>query len=258
MGILNGKKFEEPFNNLWVNNAGLDGHSTFGHQILLDDELLKLKPNYLLFLIGCNDIERKDLKKYDERILKPTNWKTFLKDNSEFLSLMSNLKRSYNARMRNCVHHDIDFESLEFVDSISNEKLQQIIDYHRTFNQGFEFRLKKLVKTSKESNIIPILITQPTLVGKGFDEPTGIDLEKVKYCDEYGGKVYFEILESYNEITRKVAKNEGIHVIDLAQQMPKSTENFYDCVHFTNKGAEIVSQIVYEDMKEILKLKYKL
>jgi hypothetical protein len=34
--------------------------------------------------------------------------------------------------------------------------------------------------------------------------------------------------------------------------MPKSTDFYYDCVHYTNKGAEAVSQIIYHDLKEFL------
>ena len=37
------------FRDLWVNNAGLDGHSTYGHLLLLDQYLLSLHPSVLAF-----------------------------------------------------------------------------------------------------------------------------------------------------------------------------------------------------------------
>jgi len=43
--------------NLWLNNAGLDGHSTFGHLLLTKDYLAKLKPQFVIFLTGINDVE---------------------------------------------------------------------------------------------------------------------------------------------------------------------------------------------------------
>ena len=46
----------QKFPKVWVNNAGLDGHSTFGHQILLEEFLVKLKPKLILFLVGANDM----------------------------------------------------------------------------------------------------------------------------------------------------------------------------------------------------------
>lgn len=68
--ILLEKKLSNDFNNIWINNAGLDGHSTFGHQILLEDYLIKTKPKYILFLIGSNDVGRKDLGVFDNNHLK--------------------------------------------------------------------------------------------------------------------------------------------------------------------------------------------
>ena len=44
------------FNGLWVNNAGLDGHSTFGHLILVNDLLAGLKPDAVVILSGINDV----------------------------------------------------------------------------------------------------------------------------------------------------------------------------------------------------------
>ena len=34
--------------NLWINNAGFDGHSTFGHQILMEKHIKNIKPNSLV------------------------------------------------------------------------------------------------------------------------------------------------------------------------------------------------------------------
>lgn len=49
---LLGSKLNNNFNHIWLNNAGLDGHSTFGHQVLLQDHLVKVHPKVILFLTG--------------------------------------------------------------------------------------------------------------------------------------------------------------------------------------------------------------
>ncbi len=249
---LLGNKLNEQFDEIWINNAGLEGHSTFGHQLLLQDHLVKLKPDYILFLIGCNDIERKDLNDFDSSKLKNNTWKSVLVNNSELMSLIINLVRVFRARKMNLVHDSVKFEELDVVDSIDYELVVETIEYQKQFTVSFEDRLKNLVHTSKKNNIIPILITQPTLVGKGIDAVTGMDLEKIKYCDELGGRLFWEKLEVYNDVTRKVAKDESVFLIDLAHELPKSTELFYDCVHFTNKGAGTVAQILNESIEKIL------
>ena len=64
-------KLKEIYKNIVVQNAGLDGHSTFAHKILIDDHIVKLKPKIILFLIGANDVGRDDLNKgFDTKILK--------------------------------------------------------------------------------------------------------------------------------------------------------------------------------------------
>ncbi|MBI5184572.1 MAG: SGNH/GDSL hydrolase family protein [Nitrospinae bacterium] len=62
-----GKKLNARFSNgTWINNAGLDGHSTFGHLVLMEDYIVRLKPKIALFLVGINDLGREDLRSYDQ------------------------------------------------------------------------------------------------------------------------------------------------------------------------------------------------
>ena len=51
-----GVKLQRDFKHLWLNNAGLSGNSTFGHAILMQDYLVKLKPKVVIFLVGINDL----------------------------------------------------------------------------------------------------------------------------------------------------------------------------------------------------------
>jgi len=44
------------FADVWLNNAGINGQTTFGHLVLLTDHLLGLDPQVVLFLIGVNDV----------------------------------------------------------------------------------------------------------------------------------------------------------------------------------------------------------
>jgi len=59
------KALKDSIPGLWVNNAGIDGHSTFGHLHLLREYVLKLKPKYILFLTGVNDVETEKPESFD-------------------------------------------------------------------------------------------------------------------------------------------------------------------------------------------------
>ena len=45
---------------VWMNNAGFDGHSSEAHAVLLEDHLLALEPDVVLFLVGVNDMAKSD------------------------------------------------------------------------------------------------------------------------------------------------------------------------------------------------------
>jgi lysophospholipase L1-like esterase len=52
------------------------------------------------------------------------------------------------------------------------------------------------------------------------------------------------ILELYNAELRRVAREQGVPLIDLAQELPRSTRLFYDAMHFTREGAEELARLV--------------
>ena len=51
-----GSRLKDYFGPVWINNAGLDGHSTYGHIVLLEDHVAKLHPKVVFFLVGANDV----------------------------------------------------------------------------------------------------------------------------------------------------------------------------------------------------------
>ncbi|MFC1646825.1 hypothetical protein ACFL1A_00945, partial [Patescibacteria group bacterium] len=132
-----------------------------------------------------------------------------------------------------------------------------------TYIQSYTNRLKQLMVLTKESGIDPVLITQPAVYGYAVDDVTGTDLSKIviegangEIGEGLSGKEKWELLELYNNVTRKVARQEGILLIDLAQKMPKSTKYYYDYIHFTNDGAVLVADIIYSDLCPYLEKKH--
>ena len=59
-----------------------------------------------------------------------------------------------------------------------------------------------------------------------------------------------KILELYNDVIR--SDSARILVIDLARKMPKNSEYYYDFIHFTNKGAEKVADILASELKGVI------
>lgn len=233
---------------VWFNNAGLDGHSTFGHRVLLNEYLAKLQPNFIVYLIGVNEIGRADLHQDDMALMKNQSFSIldWLKKNSEIALLANNLRRSLLAYQIDLGHGNLDLKKAEHKVLDSLEVAKEVA-HHQVFLADYEKRLTQLVEDTKKYNIQPILLSQPLLFGEGTDDVTDVNLETIQTRFQ-NGKAYWQVLEAYNNVSRKVAIEQNIIFLDLAYHLPKSSLYFYDGMHFTNEGAMAISDILYKEL----------
>ena len=250
---------QNDFKNAWLNNAGLAGHSTFGHQVLLEDYLVKLHPKIIIFLVGCNDVGREDLNDSDKSSMVNyyRSLLTFLSKKTEVFNVLANIFRARQARTKNMTDTFLDLEARK------NDTLllsQEIMDLQvKQLNKSlvaYEQRLRLMVQTCRKNGIGPVLVTQPTLLGSGIDSATGANLETLKINDHLNGMLWWKQLEIYNAVTRKVAKEDDALLIDLSRLMPKKSVYFYDMIHFTTQGAEKVGTIIYSQLKSYIAATY--
>lgn len=224
--------------NVWVNNAGLDGCSTYGHIILMKDYIVDLKPDYALFLVGVNDRGKANFDHEDGFLAKRNESfvRTLLKK-SELITIIDNLYKSYQAHAVQLGHHfnttqdDVE-EIAATTDSTviaSNtasraEKLQ----FHEAYLPTYLARIDSITKLCTANNIVPVFITQPLLDGV---TSTG-----------------WQVMELYNHALLDYCKKNNIFAIDLADAMPKEKALYYDNMHYTNKGADMVGSIVADSL----------
>lgn len=247
------------FPGLWLNNAGLTGHSTVGHLTLMKEYLIPLKPKVLLFLVGINDIETEHAWIYDENILQWRfdfySFKAFtqsLARNIEVLSVAINLYRAHLAKKRNLVYFDLDLTTRPQVEMSPGER-EAVFDANwRNGVPAYRRRIEELHALCRENGIVPIFVTQPALYGHGKDDVTGVDLGKVKVDTNRNGGFMWDLLEVYNDQLRELSREGRIDVIDLAGRLPKSSRYFSDFYHFTNEGAEEVSKLLYPEIKAVV------
>ncbi|MBN2119523.1 MAG: SGNH/GDSL hydrolase family protein [Candidatus Omnitrophica bacterium] len=255
---LLGQNLQQSCDNIWLNNAGLDGHATFGHIILLRNYLVKLRPKIILFLVGANDRAKADLSIYDKMPLANSynSLSDYLEKKSELVSLLSNFKRRLNAVRSGIVHEHLDLSKAESLE-IPQEKIKQEVLRHKLeYVEGYRQRLEELISICRQNDIEPIFITQPSLAGKAVDPVSGVNLATLKMWGNRNGELLWSVLCLYNSTTIDVCESLGVFVIDLAAKLPKSSLYFYDRLHYTNSGCREVAQLVYEGLKEYLDIKY--
>jgi hypothetical protein len=112
--------------------------------------------------------------------------------------------------------------------------------------------VEKLIRVCRDHDIVPVLITQPTLYGPGIDPLTGVDLGKIKLGENLNGALMYAVVELYNETLRQVAARDRVLLIDLARQMPRQSAYYYDFLHYTEAGADRVAEIIYRELRPFL------
>jgi hypothetical protein len=239
---------------VWVNNAGLNGHSTFGHKILLRDHVSKLKPKKIIFLTGINDIGREDLGDFDKAMLRGnyvTSSKSKVKNvlktaanNSEVINLIYNVSKALDAKDKHIfIDRVLELNPKDTL-LLSDFYIKKRVEEQDNFVKNYTDRVTDLHNMCVENGIEPIFMTQPYLFGIGTDPVTGTDLAKYKLSDNRNGELVWKQLEKYNAALRKYCIDNNLFLIDLANELPKSNKYFYDEMHYTNAGSIRIGQIV--------------
>jgi lysophospholipase L1-like esterase len=254
-------KLKQEFAPVWLNNVGLDGHSSFGHLVLLEDYLITLKPKVILFLVGANDrglsyygkLDLESLK--NPKIIRNEPLVNTLAQHSYVINYALNFQKHYKAIKLDLVHDNIDFAHLKPLE-VKNDRLNSILEEHRChFLKPYAQRLQKLIDETREHGIEPVLITQPMVYGNVIDPVTGADLGKVD-IGGINGECSWEIMELYNGVLKQVASHNQVMAIDLADAMPKNSRYFYDAYHFTNEGCQIVAEIIFKNLAPFLEKQF--
>lgn len=220
--------------NLWMNNAGMDGCSSYGHLILMRDYIVKLKPDYVVFLVGVNDLVKSSFQNEDGFLIsREESWWRKLLKKSELITTISNVSAAFKSHKANITHgqnpynyKDNDLNKLDSVKRIEMEtRLGPMI-------KDYIIRIDKLSKISIENGIKPIFVTQPK-----FDDNSAYS---------------WQVMQKYNTALMQYCSSNSITVINLADSLPKKVEYYYDQVHYTNAGAQKIADLLYPDILNII------
>jgi hypothetical protein len=243
---------------VWLNNAGIDGHTTFGHLLLVKEYMLKMRPRFLLLMTGVNDVELDAPDEFDKstgREINTGSVKSFLKSLVKQTELGQSFLHYYQLQVsykKGLVHREIDLANLvenPLADSVISMRIKKQLPYLAAYQQ----RIDSIISMCVKNGITPVLITQPSLYGSYSDPFTGIAVgNKWSEKNPAGENLLLmeKVLESYNDVLRSFS--EKITVIDLARLMPKNSAYFYDFTHVTNSGAVKVADVLFSELSELI------
>jgi lysophospholipase L1-like esterase len=260
-----GRELAPRFERLWVNNAGLDGHSTFGHLELMKQRVVRLRPRVVVFLLGVNDVARGTLKYQDRALTDRPDLSVghrllaWAARRSAVVGTALNAWRGKQAHELGLNQPDLDLRKVPQVRTGRLRGDAFVAAHEQEFLPGYRERVNELVRVSRAAGILPVLVTQPALYGPVVDDVTGVDLgyAEVDVKDGVNGRVSWRVLEAYNDVVREVAAAHGVPLVELGRTMPKSSRLFYDWVHFTNEGAEEAGRIVARGLEPELRTRFR-
>ena len=120
----------------------------------------------------------------------------------------------------------------------------------KKITEAFKGSLNRFVYSSCSLGIEPILMTQPNRIDSSDFQ---IRKEFEKYNPTINFDSYSESYKKLNDIIRDTAKSHGIVLIDAARNIPKHKQYIFDAVHFTDKGSELMAEVISKELARKIK-----
>jgi lysophospholipase L1-like esterase len=255
--LLN-KKLQADKIDLKIINAGIEGQSTTGYIANFKFWFSKLedfKPDYFIFYTGINELNKQDFNVFDysdgqAKLIDKNKKNVFfdnLKSKSFFYDSLRKIKHKYYTRdVAKTIFMDIDNQILK----IKPPAKYGLKNYkYITFNESL-----------KRNNISELLNEEDKFI-KGY--LNNIDIIK-NYVDSFSAKAIFinqvtafggfskrHLALNYSLINHCNVKN--YTCIDFAGEFKGKKEYWYDLNHTTPLGSQVISDVIYPKIKEIVK-----
>jgi len=228
-----------------VANAGVDGHSTFGHIKSFElwfPNIPGLHPDYAIVYVGHNDrgVEPGTVPQPDT--LASPSWSRRLHDyvanHSVIVRAYKNLLGWLAARRIDVAYRDVDTDpaTVRFVPmreiDLDDAALGALLDAYRR-------RLGILDQKIRAFGAIPVYVTQP--VGLVRTGEGGLEVVE----GSRAGRIYQE-MRYYNAELLAFCAETGAICIDLAGELEFELGDFYDAIHTTPSGSRKIGAYLAE------------
>lgn len=260
---------------VWVGNLGKSGTNTRHHVLTMQRVVSWYDVDIVLFMIGANDLGLVigQVEDYDPYFLqKPQNLPVLalsafsvLGDDildppfykrTRLWSLARLARRELEARWAPTQ----DDHGLMYIKARARRQTGRLLHDLPPLAAGldeYERNVKQLATLALEQSRRPVFLTQPALYRDNLStqEEAMLWLGGVRtFMNEpfqayYSPGVLARGVDAYNERLLSVCRRLQLECVDVARYIPKTLDIFYDDVHFTEKGAALVAEVVAAHLK---------
>jgi len=226
-----------------VANGGVDGHSTVGHLNSFDlwySRVPNLKPKFVLFYVGINDVLVEEHAQYD--IIAPkTTWRRFrrnVSNNSALNSAFRTLRGMLRARRARLVYLD----DPPAIAPIDGKPIVDEAEYGARIAQ-YAARLTDLAARAGAWGARPIFVTQRR--GDAFT------IDGRNHATNSRALENRLVQNLFNRVTLRVCRDVGAICVDLAAEIDLSAGDFTDHVHTNPAGSRKIGEYLHRKLKGI-------
>jgi len=209
-------------------NGGKSGNNSIHSINNLLNKIAPMHPNFVVRMENINDLST--------LLYEETYWNRN-KSRSNLACFSKNYSSARNFRN--------EWEQSPFRDMIMD------VAHQNKIKAEYKRILEIFVEITKAVGATPVLMTQANKIEN--DPNFSINRENKDF-----DKAYRKLYTDFQKITREVAAEKKILLIDLAKDLPGSDKYLYDSVHLNNEGSKLVSEIIARKLeKDVVNYKVK-
>src|SRR4030042_6026680 len=129
---------------------------------------------------------------------------------------------------------------------------------------SYKHNIQTIIDLARLDGTTVVLMTQPTLIKENLspEEKPLLHMVNVETVGKNSRWSYASAqrgMDQYNNVMRSIATDRNVALIDLEKTVPKSTEYFYDDVHYQDKAYPLIVKTVADALisKSIIDIKYE-
>jgi lysophospholipase L1-like esterase len=225
-------------------NAGVSGANSMHSLNTLINKILPLNPNYVILMHNLNDLST--------LVYTGTYW------NESARSLILNQKKiTFGLRIRRFIRKIIPHTYNAIKNLFSEETIDEWAGYRQ---RKISIPKEKILLTFKKSletficvcrtwDIRPVLMTQMNRFSQ--KKPSAPQYKSIFKNVNYSD--YLEVYNRMNDVIRDTALANNVILIDLEKFVPREIKYMYDEVHLNDKGSILVSKIISNELKKVIR-----
>jgi len=244
--VLGQKLSKDLGQKICIANAGIDGHSSWGHLLSFKHwfpAIKNLKPKHIIFYVGINDANfGRLIQEKPDYDVRPKSLMKYIYKQSAFAGMAIYIKHAIlNDGNRVAYGRKIHFKPAQYTEATLTPGTAELA---RKNALRFRERMQHLVAHAKRLGARAICVTQPHRLAK--------DGKGIRKAFPYNGKIYNGLDYDYSirQLNAQMQQVCGAeNVIDL-YGADFSKQDFYDYVHTTDKGARKIAERLYEAYRD--------